>query len=211
MVWCYKKYLYCVLLFDFFDLFAIIQIMTLTYILSQVFVLIAVLFFCSTYFTKNRTVILICRIFCAMSYVVVYILLGAYTGVAINVISVMQIIVFYFFNKKDKHVPLYLFIIFEAMYFAASVITWSGWVSVLMMVGSMVDFYTIWQTDIKVYRLVGVLPSVLFIGYDIAYRSYVSVGFDAVVLIIKIISVINIFKRPKPQANQDEIKQTPLQ
>ena len=70
-----------------------------TYILSQVFVVIAMGFLGTSYFVKNKKVILILNFFCSIFFALEYFFLEAYTAAIVNLISLIRIPWFYFDEK----------------------------------------------------------------------------------------------------------------
>ena len=90
---------------------------------------------------------------------------------------------------------------------AVGVITWGGWITLLVIAANIIDIYAVWQKQIKVYRIIGVATSTLFIAYSLYYASYVGVVTETVSLILKIVSVIAIFKEKENNGVEVENKQ----
>lgn len=73
------------------------------YILSQIFVIIAMIFLGLSFYTNDKKkVLLFCILYCIF-YALQYFILNAYTGAIITVISILRNILFYINNKKKKN------------------------------------------------------------------------------------------------------------
>ena len=75
--------------------------LTLTYILSQVFIILNYIFLIITYQLKDRNKILFFNICSLTSAGLSYICLSAYTGIAMVIISILRNILFLFNEKKN--------------------------------------------------------------------------------------------------------------
>ena len=76
--------------------------MKLSYILSQVFAIFATITLSASYLVKDKKSILFLCIVTAIFFGVEYFLLGAYTGVAMDVVSIVSNIWFYLNEKNNK-------------------------------------------------------------------------------------------------------------
>lgn len=88
---------------------------------------------------------------------------------------------------------MWLFIIFELGVVAVSVVTWDNYFTLVVMFAHLLDAYTVWQKDVKIYRWVSVPVSILFMVYNFVVKSYLSVLLEGIVLIVKIISIIDYY------------------
>ena len=112
--------------------------MTLDFILSQGLVIFAAVCNIVSYFTKNHRLILIYRIVICACFAVSYFLLSAMAAVGTNALSILRMLVFYLFARKDKDCPLWLFIVFEISIVVTSVLMWDGLIT-LVLIGTTCD------------------------------------------------------------------------
>ncbi len=175
--------------------------MTIGYIISQIIVLFAILCCVLSYFTKNRTLILVLRIITALSYTTSYILLNAIAGAITNIVAISLAVVLFFYTKKDKDCPLWLLLVFECMIVTSCVIFWDGYATIFVLAAHIVDMYSVWQKDVKIYRWLSLPVSVFFGVYSVLYASYVAAIFEVVVLMFKILSIVDYYKFKKKQQN----------
>ena len=162
------------------------------YFLSQVFVLIATVFIGCSYRAKSKkNVMLLCVIYCVF-YSTHYLLLGAYTGMLMSLISASRNILFYFNAKKGKKNRLSVLLFFAGIALVAGFYSYEDVFSILSMSANILSTYSIWQDDVYKYRLLAVPVSICFILYAIRIQSVFSIIVEFVLLIVEIVSIISI-------------------
>lgn len=166
------------------------------FIISQSFVLIAIVACILSYFTKNRKLIVVYRIIIPAAYAASYVVLSAYAAVYTNIINILRAVVIILYVRKNKECPLWLFLIFQALIVVVSALAWDGLITLVLIVANLLDAYTLWQKDVKIYRWVSIPVSVLFVIFNFYYKSYLAVVLEIVVLIVKIVSVIDYHNKP---------------
>ncbi len=158
--------------------------LSITYVCSQILVIIYYLIYSSTFNLKDKSKILKIGILATIMSALSYLLLGAYTGVAMCVISIIRNI---WFNKsKSKNSLIIVFIIM----LIASIISYQDVFSLLSIVATMIYTYALWQKSTKKYKLFGIAVNLLMIGYDISIMSIMGVIFMIIAFISSIIGYI---------------------
>lgn len=125
--------------------------------------------FC-TYSFRSREKILASKLISDIFGVCHLLLIGGYSGAAINVVNVGRDCVFY---NKQKRWASHLFwpILFILLLIASSVLTWQGYVSILPTVGSCLALIGMWSNKpviIRSFTLPGIL---LWLIYSILIAS----------------------------------------
>ena len=85
---------------------------------------------CISFQQNKRKRIIGCQIFAAVLFIIHYILLGAYTGAALNLIGLLRSVVFINNDKKWAKSPVWL-VVFVIISAIGSVVTWVDWYSFL--------------------------------------------------------------------------------
>ena len=126
--------------------------MELTYLLSQICVILAVLFLGSTYLIKNKKIILFLTIMMSIFYGLQYLFLNAITGVFMNIVSIIRSIWFYINAKNKKKNSIIVLIVLFIIIIILELLSFKNIFSLLPMIATMIFTYSLWQDNIKVYR-----------------------------------------------------------
>ena len=158
--------------------------LSIVYLCSQILVIIYYLMYSSTFNLEDKSKILKVGIFATIISALSNLLLGAYTGVAMCVISIIRNICF---NKsKSKNSLIIVFIIM----LLASVISYQNIFSLLNVSATMIYTYALWQKSTKKYKLFGMVVNVLMIGYNMSIMSIIGVIFMIISFISSIVGYI---------------------
>lgn len=101
-------------------------------------------------------------------------MLDAPTAMALNVLSLIRNIIFYFKNHKWANNKIWLYF-FIAVFVAAVFYTYEGPVSFCPLVGCIVFTISFWITDPKTVRRISWISSPMWIIYNIANNSWAGV------------------------------------
>ena len=171
--------------------------MNSTYIISQVFVVCAMIFLGLSYNEKDKKKIMILCVLCSLFYGGQYLLLGAYTGLAMNCVSIIRNIWFYINASHKKKNSFGVLMSLTLITIAFSIATYKDYTSLITMAATIIFTYSVWQDKTKVYRYLAVPVSILWIIYNAIYQSIFGVIAESVLLIVEIIGIIRIAKRKK--------------
>ena len=94
-------------------------------------------------------------------------IISAFTGAFLSIINLIRS--FLFINKKkfSKRVYLIMLIIFESIIIINCLYTWQGIISLLPTIGSIIRTYCLWQSNMKLVRISGITPGLLYGSYYI--------------------------------------------
>ena len=163
--------------------------MNIVYIISQILVVIYYLVYTSTYSLKDKEKILIIGIIATIISSLSYLLLGAYTGVAMCIIAIIRNIYFY----KSKNISSLLIIL--AITIIASILSYQNIYSIFTISATIIYTYGLWQAKNKTYKLLGISVNLLMIIYNISIKSIMGVIFMSLALITSVIGYIKEGKR----------------
>lgn len=167
------------------------------YIISQVLVVFAMLSLGLSYLCKDKKKIMILCILSSAFYGTQYILLGAITGFAMNVVSIIRNIWFYINAKKERKNDIWVLIILCLIALILGIISYDNIFSLTALAATLLFTYTVWQDNTKVYRWLALVISALWITYNIFFKSIFGVISELVLLIFEIIGIIKIQKQKK--------------
>lgn len=170
--------------------------LTLSYVLSQVFIILNYIFLIITYQLKDRKKILLFNIASLSSAGLSYVFLSAYTGLAMVFVSIIRNIVLIINEKKNgisKSVTvneiLILFVIYSIT-IVLSVITFNGYLSLMSVAATMLYTYSVWQKNTKVYKWLGVPVSLCWIAYNIYISSLFGIILETVLMTSAIVGYL---------------------
>lgn len=173
---------------------------SLTYIISQVFTIIMYILLGITYFAKNKKVIVIFSMLSLLANIIAYVLLNAYTGMAMCIVAMLRNIYLLYDEKingkSDKNtIKDYIVLgIIYALTLVSTVFTYDGILSLLSVAATSIYTYSIWQKNTKIYKFCGIPVGILWIAYNIYVKSLFGIILEAVLLVASIIGYISAIR-----------------
>lgn len=168
--------------------------MRFMYLLSQLLVIISTVILALSYLSKSKkNVMLLCVLYCIF-YGIHYLLLGAYTGLTMTTISGVRNIWFYNGERKNKSNNIYSLILFVLVSIISGIITYQNLFSIVSIFGNITSTYSVWQKNIKKYRILAIPVSICFLIYAIYLKSVFAIITETFLLIIELLSVYNLKK-----------------
>jgi len=107
----------------------------------------------------------------------------AYTGAILSVINFIRTCLFINKEKFNKAIYLLILLIFESIIIINCILTWSGYISLLPTIGSIIRTYCLWQSNMKLVRISGITTGILYGSYYIYYNSWFMVLGDFILLL----------------------------
>lgn len=160
------------------------------YVLSQIFAVLGMLFLASSYLTKNKRVVLLLIIVSPILYSLHYLLLGALTGAILNVASIIRTIWYYYLEKKDLKNDWASLIIFEVIFLALGIVTWTGTQSILPILAHTALTFAVWKPQIIYYKVVSLTNECIFITYDFLIGSMFGMCTEVILLFIALFGLV---------------------
>ncbi len=146
------------------------------------------LFFYSYQCTEKRKLVVVQTVATALSCVQ-YLLIGAFSGFALNVVCIIRNVTFYF---RDKHNRTDLFapILFSVCMAVASIFSWEGIHSLLITSGLVINTMCMGLCDAKSFRKTILISSSLILIYNIFAFSYSGILSESISLISVVIGIL---------------------
>ena len=160
-----------------------------TYVLSQIFTILMYILMGWTYLIKTKRKIVIVSMFSLIANFIAYILLGAWTGLAMCIVAMLRNL--YILWDYVFLVLVYLGIIL------ATIPTYEGFFSLLSVFATSIYTYSIWQKSTKIYKFCGIPVGILWIAYNAYVRSIFGVILEGILLIVSVFGYIRELKGNK--------------
>ena len=169
------------------------------YIISQIFACLTYICMGLTFVTSSRTKILIFNSVALFCNAMHYTLLGAWAGVGVVLIAVFRNLLFLIQQKikvLDKYILDDIIILIALMVVSVitGFITYDTIFSLFSIASSIVYTISVWQKNIKVYRILGIITSVLSLIYFIYIKSILAVISEIIIVVFMIVTTIIYFK-----------------
>lgn len=167
------------------------------YVLSQIFTILMHVLMAWTYFLKEKRRIVIVSALSLVANIIAYVLLGAWTGLAMCVVAMLRNLYILWKEKKygkreklEKRDYIFLAIVYLGIVLA-TIPTYEGLLSLLSVFATSIYTYSIWQKSTKIYKFCGIPVGILWIAYNAYVRSIFGIILEAVLLIA---SIVGYFK-----------------
>lgn len=182
------------------------------YILSQIFTIIMYALLAWTYFLKDKRKIVIVSALSLVANIVAYVLLGAWTGLAMCIVAMLRNLYILWEEKKygkreklEKRDYIFLAVIYLGI-ILATIPTYEGFLSLLSVFATSTYTYSIWQKSTKVYKFCGIPVGILWIAYNAYVKSIFGVILEAILLVASIAGYVAEIKSGKIEDKKQERK-----
>lgn len=171
----------------------------MNFILIQFIGFIGLFFVILSFQKDKRSFTLISQLISSVFFMTHYILLNAWTGAAMNLISTLRAYIFYKKNSIswiDHKLIMYLFIL---LFWIGSFLTWQGYISLLPAISMSLECIALWNNKTKNMRWLMLLARPGWITYSFLVGSYAGIATDILITFSIIGSIIrfDILKQNK--------------
>ncbi|MBR3817664.1 MAG: YgjV family protein [Clostridia bacterium] len=161
------------------------------------------LFFYSYQRTQKRKIMIIQTVATALSCVQ-YLLIGALSGFALNIVCIIRNFTFYYRDKKQG-TDLASPILFALCMAVVSFFSWEGIHSLLITLGLVVNTICMGIFDAKKFRKTILISSSLILIYNIFASSYSGILSESISLVSVIIGIIRYRNTQQPMETKKTI------
>lgn len=170
------------------------------FIIAQIIGGFALLLSIISFQQKNRSKILLVQIFSTIFYSLHFFLLTAFTGAAMNLITVFRSYVFYHKDNKKWASKKNWFWLFMILVWIGGIVTWRSVYSIFPILALTFGTIAYWQTNPKYVRAISVLSRPLWIIYSIYYLSIPGIIVELLIGTSTIIGIIRLdIKKSTPK------------
>lgn len=173
----------------------------LKYIISQILTIGVYLILAMSYYSRNRYKILIFNFIALSIKTIVYFLLGAWTGLAMVIISLIMNIIIIVEQKKNKcntsKNDILVLVSIYVLSIVVTLFTYNGFFSLFSVFATMVYIFSVWQKSKSVYKILGIPISILWIIYNIYIKSIFGIILETLLFTCSCIGYITEIRRKK--------------
>ena len=133
------------------------------------------------------------RVICELVFAVQYFMLGAYTGMATNLLSCVTNSIYRERIKRNKSTRVFQ-IVFVILFALTGILTWHGWVSLLVIFAKSISSFANGLGDNKKIRFLNLIVMSLWVAYDVVVFSIGGVVCDLLTISSIIIAFLRLDK-----------------
>lgn len=166
------------------------------YIIGQSLSFVAVIIGFISYQMKSSSSILAMEVVSALVFASHYLLIGAPTAMALNLLAALQCFVYYLRAKRGGK-SIIVPIIFTCLVITTSILTWNGWYSVFIMAGLAVHSFFMASSNPQTIRYAIFFKAPACLTYNIIVFSLGGILYECSVFISSIISTIKYYRKKR--------------
>ena len=162
---------------------------SVAFYIGQGFGVLAVILGFISYQMKSSKMVLIFQISVCTVFSIHFLLIGAMSGFALNVLCLIRNVTYYFKGKwilKDPYVTVFFTVIMGIV----GIFSWQGYPSIFVIIGMMVNTVGMSFRDAQNMRKSILISSPLVILYDVLVSSYGGIVYESVVIVSSVVGII---------------------
>lgn len=163
----------------------------ISYIIGQIFGVIAILFGFISYQVKTQRQLIFMQTATAAVFCVHYLLIGAYTGMAMNAVNIVRNFVYDKRNQRGSN-DVYTPLAFGIVQAIIGIVTWNAWYSVFVFLGIVGNTVCMSFKNPQNVRKSIIITSPLVFTYDAFAKSWGGMAYEAVAWISAIIGIVRV-------------------
>ena len=168
------------------------EFLSATYLISQALTIMMFICLGKSYYSTDRKDVILLNVYAQIFQILSTLLLKGFTGTVMSLVMLASDIIIYIKYKKNEKITKsesnIILIILFAIIIGLSIITYDGVFSLLSVLATIVLLIGIWQEDMKVYRIMGIIGSLLWLFYYIYLKSIFAIILETILIIATIIS-----------------------
>lgn len=173
------------------------------YILSQILVCIADLFYVVSMLNKNKKGLIFYLIISDILFASHYLCLGGYTGAVTIFVDVVYLVIMYILEKKEKtKYNIYVTIGAMLITILLSIFTWNTALSLLPMFSMLIYLTTMIFSNVIVVKSGALVRNTLNVVYMFILTSYFGAGLEICLMISAIVGIIINLKNKSTERNK---------
>lgn len=177
---------------------------TVIYIISQIITVAYFGILTLSYLLQNRLKILVTNFIAHVGQTISMAMLNGYTGAAMSLIMTIRDLVLLVQEKrkiKGKKVSekfdLMVLVVTVISVILLTVFTYNGFLSLMSVIATLITTVSLWQKNVKVYKILGIIAGILWLIYNAFIMSIMGIILESILLIASIIGYIRDSKKEK--------------
>ena len=171
---------------------------TTVFYIAQALGVVAIILGFINYIVKTRVQVLFVNSVTALCFVLHYLCLGAWAGMALNCVAFIRNIVYYYAGKNskaNKALAIIFAVLMGTMGITVSLLANEAWYFILSVVALMINSYAMSFSNPNHIRKSILITSPLVLAYDCFVRSMGGAVYESVAIISAIIGLIRYKKK----------------
>lgn len=164
------------------------------YIGGQIFGIAPIVFGFISFQAKSSRGIIFWQLATALSFSLHYLMIGAITGMALNLVAALKGITYYFRNKKGSK-ELFTPIFFTVLAIFTSILTWQAWYSLFLLTGLIINTLSFALLSPQKVRVCMLAKAPITIVYNVFVFSIAGIVYESIIFISAIIGLIRLSKK----------------
>lgn len=170
-------------------------------IVAQLFGLFALITWNVSVQLKDKKRVMAYQTIANFSYGLQYIFLGAITAGLMNFISVVRCFLLFEQEKKKEKPSKKMFYIFSLIIIIIGFLTYKDITSLIPVLISLLYTYSVFQSDMKVFRIIFFIGGICWLSYNILVGAYVSVFGNVIEILSGLTAIIRYDIKKKKALN----------
>ena len=176
------------------------------YIIGQIFGGIAIVLGFVSYQVKTQRQLIFMQTATAAVFCVHYLLIGAYTGMAMNAVNIVRNFFYDRRNKKGSS-DIYTPLAFGVIQAVIGVLTWNAWYSVFVFLGIVGNTVCMSFKNPQNVRKSIIITSPLVFTYDAFAKSWGGMVYEATAWVSAIIGIIRVTVKKNKASAENSVKE----
>lgn len=156
--------------------------------IGQFLGIVAIFFGFLTFQMKSREKLILFQVCAAGSFMLHYLLIGAYSGMALNAVAMIRNIIFYYIGRS-KPVTKKWALLFTGIMGIMGIVSWHAWYSVFMVLGLLINSYCMSLSNPQMIRKSILITSPLVLIYNLFVLSVGGIVYESVAIISSLIGI----------------------
>lgn len=166
----------------------------IVYTAGQIFGIAPVLFGFLSFQAKSSRGIIFWQLATALSFSLHYFMIGALTGMALNLVAALKGIVFYYRDKKGSR-ELFSPIFFSLLAVLTTALTWQAWYSLFLLTGLIINTLSFALLPPQKVRVCMLAKAPITLLYNVFVFSIAGLVYESMVFISSVIGLIRLRKK----------------
>ena len=162
---------------------------TIVYFVGQGLGIVAIALGFLSYQMKTREGLVFAQFATAICFVLHYLMFGAYSGMALNIISVIRNYVYFQLGKKGSVAKVWA-VVFSVIMGAIGILSWQNWYSIFVVLGLIINSYCMSFSNPQSIRKSILVTSPLVLIYDVLVLSVGGAVYESIAIISAVIGIL---------------------
>lgn len=138
---------------------------------------------------KKMRSVLIMNLIGNLLVAISYLLVASFSGAAVCLTACVQVVINYIYDMRGKKLPVGLLFCYAAAFCIVNLTVFAGWYDLISLGATMVYVLAMAQSNVRWFRVLYALNSLLWIFYDIITRSYGNLWTHVILLVFTGLSI----------------------